>query len=93
VKSRYEGWGWNINLELFWTQREVGFGKHGLWNSARALLWLRDPPRVLASIVIRDKKYAIHTQGLFGMTDEQRKALVDHLNGMGLAEREKNDGI
>lgn len=93
MKARYEGWGWDINLEIIWTHREHGVGEEGPWDLYKALLWQRNPMQILASIVIRNMEYVIHTQGLFGMTKEQQEALEKHLNGMGMKKRESHVGL
>lgn len=57
------------------------------------MLWQRQPPLYLASLVIRNKEYVIHTQGLFGMTKEQQEAVETHLKEMGMKKRPDNVGI
>lgn len=86
-------WGWNINLDLMWTQQEHGYGENGHWNSARALLWSRKPHRLLASIFVHNDEYLVYTQGLYGITDKERAALDEHLSTLDLKKWKKHDGI
>ncbi len=88
-----EEWGREHNLELCWTQTERGMSENGVWEDSRALVWLRQPFRIAASVIVRDATYAIYTQGLYGMSDGEMSALKKHLESKGLTNRDIRVGI
>ena len=88
-----EDWGHEHNLELCWTQTERGMSENGTWTDSRALVWLRKPFRIAASIFVRDSEYAIYTQGLYGISDQEMAALEKHLESKGLTKRDGHVGL
>src|SRR6478735_7454525 len=87
-----EDWGAEFNLELCWTSMEHGRSENRTWTTSRGLVWLRKPYRIAASVFVNDaKQYAIHTQGLYGMSNQELEALKKHLESKGLTQRDRHD--
>lgn len=82
----HESWGKEFNLDLVWTET-------GSESTCRALVWLRIPMRFAATICVNEgKQYAIRTQGLYGLTQQQMEALESHLESRGWRKREQYSG-
>jgi hypothetical protein len=82
----HEGLDRALNLDLVWTQATAN-------NTCRALVWIREPMQFAATICIDgDKQYAIHTQGLYGLSPWQREGLERHLESRGYSKRETYSG-
>ena len=75
------------NLDLCWYRVEIG----RLTNSAVGLLWRHGSHKspALASIKVDNEQYEIITEGMDGLTDTQRAALVKRLEEMELTPKPK----
>jgi len=72
-----------MNLNLLCTYEENGIDSKGAWfYVAEAVLCLRKPDRLLASIRIRDNRFAITPEHT--MNETQRHAVEDRLKSMNL---------
>lgn len=82
----HESWGREFNLDIVWTATTA-------FSTCRALVWTRNPVRFAATICVDgDHQYAIHTQGLHGLSHEQREDLEKHLESKGYSKRELYSG-
>lgn len=72
------------NLSLLWTEQEYGTGNRGLWFAARALLWVRNPRRLIASVAVHGNEYRVHMRHDDTLADRGRRDVEKHLQSLNL---------
>lgn len=86
-------WGVFENLQMSWSRIEYADLGEGMWVTAYGLVWARTPMRLVASVYVHDNEYVINTQGLYGLSLQQRFSLEKHLESFGLIKRQRYDGF